>query len=72
MPTGDGSYRLVHEFIEPDQKGRTKVEMRRFPQIYKPRGVAHIAVEFLRSGGFLKQSARGTPFHPPPIQGASP
>ncbi|MGP4014110.1 hypothetical protein [Streptomyces sp. 4N124] len=54
MPTGDGPYRLVHEFNEPDEYGRTEVEMRRFPQIYKPRGVAHITAEFLSSRGFLK------------------
>lgn len=53
MPTGDRPYRLVHELIEPDEKGRTEVEMRRFPQIYKPRGIAHITAEFLRSRGFL-------------------
>ncbi|MFF8848285.1 hypothetical protein ACF08N_37485 [Streptomyces sp. NPDC015127] len=54
MPAGDGSYRLVHELPEPDEKGRTEVEMRRFPQIYKPQGIAHITAEFLRSRGFLK------------------
>jgi len=54
MPTGDHPYRLVHELPEPDENGRTEVEMRRFPQIYKPRGVAHITAEFLRSRGFLK------------------
>ncbi|WP_438306559.1 hypothetical protein ACSHXN_43775 (plasmid) [Streptomyces sp. HUAS TT11] len=54
IPTGDRPYRLVHELIEPDEKGRTEVEMRRFPQIYKPRGIAHITAEFLRSRGFLK------------------
>lgn len=54
MPTGDGPYRLVHQLPEPDENGRTEVEMRRFPQIYKPRGVAHITAEFLQSRGFLK------------------
>ncbi|POX47695.1 hypothetical protein C3489_28830 [Streptomyces sp. Ru71] len=54
MPMGDQPYRLVHEFIEPDAQGRTEVEMRRFPQIYKPQGVAHLTAEFLRSRGFLK------------------
>lgn len=54
MPSGDRPYRLVHELIEPDETGRTEVEMRRFPQIYKPRGVAHITAEFLRTRGFLK------------------
>ncbi|MGW3135081.1 hypothetical protein [Streptomyces sp. NPDC001139] len=54
MPTGDRPYRLVHELPEPDETGRTEVEMRRFPQIYKPRGVAHITAEFLSSRGFLK------------------
>ncbi|MFJ9729486.1 hypothetical protein ACIRP3_42825 [Streptomyces sp. NPDC101209] len=54
MPTGDCPYRLVHELSEPDETGRTEVEMRRFPQIYKPRGVAHITAEFLSSRGFLK------------------
>ncbi|UFR07229.1 hypothetical protein KBP30_41605 [Streptomyces sp. Go40/10] len=54
MPTGDRPYRLVHELPEPDETGRTEVEMRRFPQIYKPRGVAHITAEFLQSRGFLK------------------
>ncbi|MFI9825251.1 hypothetical protein ACIHFC_33160 [Streptomyces sp. NPDC052013] len=54
MPTGDGPYRLVHELIEPDKTGRTEVELRRFPQIYKPQGIAHITAEFLRSRGFLR------------------
>ncbi|WP_371647758.1 MULTISPECIES: hypothetical protein [unclassified Streptomyces] len=54
MPTGDRPYRLVHQLPEPDAIGRTEVEMRRFPQIYKPRGVAHITAEFLTSRGFLK------------------
>ncbi|MFI9835210.1 hypothetical protein ACIHIX_46990 [Streptomyces sp. NPDC051913] len=53
MPSGDGPYRLVHELPEPDETGRTEVEMRRFPQIYKPQGVAHITAEFLSSRGFL-------------------
>ncbi|MDQ0994822.1 hypothetical protein [Streptomyces sp. V3I7] len=52
MPIGDRPYRLVHEFIDPDEKGRTEVEMRRFPQIYKPQGIAHITAEFLSSRGF--------------------
>ncbi|MDQ0956122.1 hypothetical protein QFZ24_010131 [Streptomyces phaeochromogenes] len=54
IPTGDRPYRLVHQLPEPDENGRTEVEMRRFPQIYKPRGVAHITAEFLISRGFLK------------------
>ncbi|MER5452997.1 hypothetical protein ABT052_46625 [Streptomyces sp. NPDC002766] len=54
MPTGDRPYRLVHQLPEPDETGRTEVEMRHFPQIYKPRGVAHITAEFLSSRGFLK------------------
>jgi hypothetical protein len=54
MPKGDRPYRLVHELPEPDANGRTEVEMRRFPQIYKPRGIAHITAEFLQSRGFLK------------------
>ncbi|MEV6297104.1 hypothetical protein AB0M41_43460 [Streptomyces sp. NPDC051896] len=54
MPMGDRPYRLVHELPEPDENGRTEVEMRRFPQIYKPQGVAHITAEFLQSRGFLK------------------
>ncbi|MBQ0954394.1 hypothetical protein [Streptomyces sp. RK76] len=54
MPSDEGPYRLVHELIEPDERGRTEVEMRRFPQIYKPRGVAHITAEFLRTRGFQK------------------
>jgi hypothetical protein len=54
MPKGDQPYRVVHELIEPDEKGRTEVEMRRFPQIYKPQGIAHITAEFLRTRGFLK------------------
>ncbi|OIJ93241.1 hypothetical protein BIV25_26015 [Streptomyces sp. MUSC 14] len=54
MPTGDRPYRLVHELPEPDATGRSEVEMRRFPQIYKPAGVAHITAEFLRTRGFLK------------------
>ncbi|MES5824993.1 hypothetical protein [Streptomyces sp. RG80] len=54
MPKGDDPYRLVQEFIEPDKAGRMEVELRRFPQIYKPHGVAYIAADFLRSNGFLK------------------
>lgn len=53
MPTGDAPYRLVHQLPEPDETGRTEVEMRRFPQIYKPQGIAHIMGEFLQSRGFL-------------------
>ncbi|MEU6375548.1 hypothetical protein [Streptomyces sp. NPDC046909] len=53
MPSGDGPYRLVHELIEPDETGRTEVEMRRFPQIYKAPGIALITAEFLSSRGFL-------------------
>ncbi|MCX4411177.1 hypothetical protein OG840_59305 [Streptomyces sp. NBC_01764] len=53
MPTGDAPYRLVHQLPEPDEAGRTEVEMRRFPQIYKPQGIAHIMGEFLLSRGFL-------------------
>jgi hypothetical protein len=54
MPRGEEPYRLVQEFIEPDQAGRTEVELRRFPQIYKPHGVAFITADYLRSNGFLK------------------
>ncbi|KMS74293.1 hypothetical protein ACM01_15475 [Streptomyces viridochromogenes] len=54
MPTGDDPYRIVHELIEPDEYGRTEIEMRRFPQSYKPQGIAHITGEFLMSRGFLK------------------
>ncbi|MDG4857099.1 hypothetical protein P8605_02815 [Streptomyces sp. T-3] len=54
MPMGDGPYRLVHELSEPDKNGRTEIEMRRFPQIYKPQGIAHITADFLLSRGFLK------------------
>ncbi|WP_409240509.1 hypothetical protein [Streptomyces sp. PA5.6] len=55
MPTTDEEpYRLVQEFIDPDKAGRMEVELRRFPQIYKPHGIAHITAEFLRSNGFLK------------------
>lgn len=54
IPMGDDPYRLVQEFIDPDKAGRTEVELRRFPQIYKPHGVAYIAADFLRSNGFLK------------------
>ncbi|MGW6275710.1 hypothetical protein [Streptomyces sp. NPDC055060] len=54
MPTGGEPYRLVQEFIDPDRAGRTEVELRRFPQIYRPHGIALITSEFLRSSGFLK------------------
>lgn len=54
MPISDGPYRLVHELPEPGVNGRTELELRRFPQIYKPQGVAHITGEFLLSRGFLK------------------
>ncbi|WP_405968873.1 hypothetical protein OG613_47020 (plasmid) [Streptomyces sp. NBC_00015] len=53
MPTGDANYRLVHQLPEPNEDGRTEVEMRHFPQIYKPQGIAHILGEFLQSRGFL-------------------
>ncbi|MFF8932239.1 hypothetical protein ACF1AO_33805 [Streptomyces longwoodensis] len=54
MPTGDEPYRLVQEFIDPDEKGRTEVELRRFPQIYKPQGIAHMTAQFLQANGFLR------------------
>ncbi|MFF1570958.1 hypothetical protein ACFVY1_47970 [Streptomyces sp. NPDC058293] len=54
MPTGDEPFRLVQEFIDPDKSGRMEVELRRFPQIYKPNGIAFMTAEFLRSRGFLK------------------
>ncbi|MFE9455007.1 hypothetical protein [Streptomyces sp. NPDC006739] len=54
MPMGDEPYRLVQEFIDPDKSGRMEVELRRFPQIYKPHGIAYITADFLRSNGFLK------------------
>ncbi|MER6691132.1 hypothetical protein [Streptomyces minutiscleroticus] len=53
MPMYDEPYRVVHELIEPDKKGRTEVEMHRIPQIYKPQGIAHMTAEYLRSRGFL-------------------
>ncbi|MFD5425473.1 hypothetical protein [Streptomyces sp. NPDC127084] len=53
IPTGDEPYRLVQEFIDPDKEGRMAVELRRFPQIYKPQGIAFLTAEFLRSRGFL-------------------
>lgn len=53
MPAGDANYRLVHQLAEPNEDGRTEVEMRHFPQIYKPQGIAHIFGEFLQSRGFL-------------------
>ncbi|MFI6340769.1 hypothetical protein [Streptomyces sp. NPDC050535] len=53
MPTGDSAYRLVHQLPEPNEDGQTEVEMRHFPQIYKPQGIAHIMGQFLESRGFL-------------------
>ncbi|MGW1729014.1 hypothetical protein ACWCQK_39920 [Streptomyces sp. NPDC002306] len=53
IPVNDGLYRLVHELPERDAQGRTEVEMRRFPQIYKPQGIALITAEFLCTRGFL-------------------
>jgi hypothetical protein len=53
MSMGDAPYRLVHQLPEPDEAGRTEVEMRLFPQIYKPQGIALILGEFLQSRGFL-------------------
>ncbi|MDQ1051756.1 hypothetical protein [Streptomyces sp. V4I2] len=53
MPTGDANYRLVHQLPEPNKAGQTEVEMRRFPQIYKPHGIALILGQFLESRGFL-------------------
>ncbi|MET9122152.1 hypothetical protein [Streptomyces sp. NPDC004528] len=47
-------YRIVQEFIEPNKSGKTEVELRRFPRIYKPEGVAQTAADFLMSRGFLK------------------
>lgn len=53
MPTeAGGVFRIVQEFIEPEE-GKTERELVRFPQIYKPQGVAFMASEFLRSRGFL-------------------
>ncbi|MFE4870507.1 hypothetical protein [Streptomyces sp. NPDC056682] len=53
MPTeAGGVYRVVQEFIEP-VKGKSERELVRFPQIYKPQGIAYMASEFLRSRGFL-------------------
>ncbi|MFG2463249.1 hypothetical protein ACGFWE_40215 [Streptomyces sp. NPDC048523] len=54
MPTAEEPYRLVQQFIDPDKSGRMEVELRRFPQIYKPHGIALITAEFLRSNGFLR------------------
>ncbi|MGW6218174.1 hypothetical protein [Streptomyces sp. NPDC055109] len=53
MPTGDAPYRLVHQLPQPNETGRTEVEMRRFPQIYKAKGIANIMGQFLESRGFL-------------------
>lgn len=53
IPTGDAPYRVVHQLPEPDETGRTEVEMRHFPQIYPPQAIAHILGEFLQSRGFL-------------------
>ncbi|MEU5436500.1 hypothetical protein AB0G73_24405 [Streptomyces sp. NPDC020719] len=53
MPTEQGGvYRIVQEFIEP-VNGKTERELVRFPQIYKPQGIALMASDFLRSRGFL-------------------
>ncbi|MEV7454080.1 hypothetical protein [Streptomyces nigra] len=54
MPLGEEPYRLIQEFIDPDKAGRMEVELRRFPQIYKPHGIAYITAEFLRANGFLR------------------
>ncbi|MFI7012626.1 hypothetical protein [Streptomyces sp. NPDC050145] len=53
IPSGEKPYRIVHELVEPDAKGRTEVEMRRIPQLYKPQGIALMTSEFLRTRGFL-------------------
>ncbi|GHC88618.1 hypothetical protein [Streptomyces flavofungini] len=53
VPFGDGPYRLVRELVEPDRAGRTSVEMLRFPQLYKPQGIAHMTAEFLSTRGYL-------------------
>ncbi|MFI1401162.1 hypothetical protein [Streptomyces sp. NPDC020681] len=48
-----GVYRLVNEFVEADDKGRTEREILRIPQIYKAQGIALMSSDFLRSRGFL-------------------
>ncbi|MFE4703039.1 hypothetical protein ACFRIC_38785 [Streptomyces sp. NPDC056738] len=54
IPRAKESYRLVHEFIEPDKKtGRTGKVIHQIPQLYSANGIAHMTSEFLRSRGFL-------------------
>ncbi|MGP4001745.1 hypothetical protein [Streptomyces sp. 8N706] len=54
MPTEDGnSYRVIHEFIEPDQNGCTEKEIGRFAPVYKAQGLAFLTAQLLHSRGFL-------------------
>ncbi|MER7982476.1 hypothetical protein [Streptomyces sp. NPDC095817] len=54
IPPAAGSYRLVHEFIEPEEKdGKTGKVIHQIPQLYSPNGIALITYEFLRTRGFL-------------------
>ncbi|MFJ4895636.1 hypothetical protein ACIP5U_37425 [Streptomyces sp. NPDC088788] len=55
IPPAGGSYRLVLEFDEPDEKtGKTGKVLQQIPQLYSPNGIALQTYEFLRSRGFLK------------------
>ncbi|MFD5722620.1 hypothetical protein [Streptomyces sp. NPDC127036] len=54
IPPAGGSYRLVHEFIEPDEKSKkTGKVIHQIPQLYSPNGIALMTYEFLRTRGFL-------------------
>jgi len=46
-------YRLIQEFIEPDEQGRTEKEILHFANVYKPSGVALMTRDALKSRGLL-------------------
>lgn len=53
IPQAGGSYRLVHEYIEPDKAGKPGKVIHQIPQLYNPSGIALNASEYLRTRGFL-------------------
>ncbi|MEV6533714.1 hypothetical protein ACGFWD_26595 [Streptomyces sp. NPDC048448] len=53
IPRAGGSYRLVHEYDEPDKSGKTGKVIHQIPQLYNPNGIALNTYEYLRTRGFL-------------------
>lgn len=62
MPTEKGgNFFLIQEFIEADEKGRTEIEMRHFPNAYKAQGIALMVRDYLHSRGFLARASAPRP-----------